>query len=215
MSFVDPDSGASRPGQIIRKSDLDADALQQFRKWFDEAKATGENLPEAMTLATATPDGQPSARTVLLRACDERGFVFFTNYQSRKGRELAANPRATLLFFWERQDRQVVVEGHVEKTTAAESDAYYNSRPRGSRLGAWASPQSQVLTSREELDQRVHEVERKYASLECPPRPPHWGGFRLVPVTVEFWQGQPNRLHDRIRFQRQPNGEWVKERLAP
>jgi len=215
MSFVDPDSGSSRSARTLHKSDLDANPLLQFRRWFDEAVAAGVELPEAMTLATATADGQPSARTVLLRIFDQRGFAFFTNYESRKGRELAANARAALLFFWAPLDRQVVVEGLVEKTTSAEADAYYDRRPRGSRLGAWASPQSQVLASREVLDQRVKEVEAQYTGVEKVPRPPFWGGFRVVPTVIEFWQGQPSRLHDRIRYRRLADGSWMLERLAP
>jgi len=215
MSAVDPPSSSPLAASILRKKDLDPDPICQFRKWLDEAVAAGVHLPEAMTLATTTADGQPSARTVLLRNCDERGFVFFTNYQSRKGRELTGNPRAALVFFWEPLERQVLVEGRVEKSTAAESDAYYDSRPRGSRLGAWASPQGQVLASREMLDERVKQVEAQYANQEQVPRPPYWGGFRVLPTTMEFWQGQPSRLHDRIRYRRGEDGGWVMERLAP
>jgi pyridoxamine 5'-phosphate oxidase len=215
MSFVDPPARSSQAPQILRESDLDADPVRQFRKWFDEAVTAGVFMPEAMTLATATPDGQPSARTVLLRAFDEKGFVFFTNYESRKGCQLGANPRAAVVFFWEPLERQVLIEGRVEKTTSAESDSYYDSRPRGSRLGAWASPQSRVLPNREILDQRVQQMEAQFVGQEQVPRPPFWGGFRIVPAMFEFWQGQPSRLHDRIRFRPQADGRWVLERLAP
>jgi pyridoxamine 5'-phosphate oxidase len=215
MSFVDPPFRSNRAASILHKSDLDPDPLRQFRKWFDEAVATGVCLPEAMTLATATVDGQPSARTVFLRGFDDQGFVFFTNYESRKGKVLTSNPRAVLAFFWEPLERQVLVEGRTEKSTATESNAYFDSRPRGSRLGAWASPQSQVLLNRETLDQRVREVEEQFAGQESVPRPPYWGGFRVVPGIMEFWQGQPSRLHDRIRYGRQDDGTWVMERLAP
>ena len=152
---------------------------------------------------------------VVVRGCDERGFAFFTNYQSRKGAELAANPRAALVFFWEPFDRQVRIEGRVEKVSAAESDAYFHSRPRGSRLGAWASPQSQVLPGRDALDAWVNEMEAKYAGQDVFPRPPHWGGYRVVPELIEFWQGQPSRLHDRLRYQRQADGSWKIDRLSP
>ena len=215
MSFVDPPSRSSRCFPILLQSDMDANPLLQFRRWFDAAVAEKVPLPQAMTLATSALDGQPSARTVFLRDFDERGFVFFTNYDSRKGSELAANPRAALVFFWELQDRQVLVEGRVEMSAAAESDAYFASRPRGSQLGAWASPQSQMIESREILEQCVSDVERQYAGLEKVPRPPFWGGFRVVPTIIEFWQGQPSRLHDRIRYRYQDDGSWLMERLAP
>jgi pyridoxamine 5'-phosphate oxidase len=212
MSSVNP---RTRSGKILREGDMDPDPLRQFQKWFDEAVAAGLTQPEAMTLATATPEGRPSARLVLLRGLDAGGFVFFTNYKSRKGQELAANPWAALVFYWEPLDRQVRVEGRVEKVSAAESDTYFNTRARGSRLGAWASPQSQVLPGREALDQRVRDVEAIYAAEDMVPRPPFWGGYRLIPDMIEFWQGQPNRLHDRLCFRRQPTGRWLLERLAP
>lgn len=214
MSFVDPRSRQSRGDKALREGDLAADPLLQFRRWFEEAVAAGIAQPEAMTLATASAQGRPSARMVLLRGLDPRGFIFFTNYDSRKGCELAENPWAALVFFWEPMERQVRIEGRVEKATEAESDAYFQSRPRGSRLGAWASPQSAVLPDREALDRWVREVEDKYAGQEVP-RPPNWGGFRVVPDLVEFWQGQPSRLHDRLCYRRQPDGSWKVERLAP
>jgi pyridoxamine 5'-phosphate oxidase len=209
MSSVDPPIlGTHQP---LRESEADPDALAQFRRWF--AEAAGLPQPEAMTLATATVDAEPSARMVLLRGLDERGFVFFTNFDSRKGRELLSNPRAALVFYWAAQDRQVRVEGRVEPVSAAESDAYFAGRARGSQLGAWASPQSEVIPGREFLEKRMRDLERRYAGQEVP-RPPHWGGWRVVPEVIEFWQGQPNRLHDRLRYRRQEGG-WSLERLAP
>jgi pyridoxamine 5'-phosphate oxidase len=214
MSFVDPlHSSPSTP--ILRESDVDADPFRQFRRWFAEVTAVGVPQPEAMALATATPDGRPSARMVLLRHFDERGFVFFTNYESRKGQELLANPRAALVLYWEPVDRQVRVEGSVEKVSAAESDAYFAGRPRGSQLGAWASPQSQVLPGREALEKRVGEVETSHEGNDKVPRPPFWGGFRVVPTVIEIWQGQPDRLHDRLCYRRHADGSWRLERLAP
>ena len=167
-----------------------------------------------MTLATATPDGRPSARMVLLKGVDARGFAFFTNYESRKGAELAANPRAALVFFWVQLERQVRVEGRVERLSAEESDAYFASRPEGSQLGAWASQQSAVLPDRGPLEARYEELRAQYEGQEVP-RPTFWGGFRVVPETVEFWQGRVNRLHDRLRYRRQDDGSWVIERLSP
>jgi pyridoxamine 5'-phosphate oxidase len=167
-----------------------------------------------MALATATTDGHPSVRLVLLRGFDERGFVFFTNYESRKARELEHNPRAALVFYWPELDRQVRTEGNVERISAEESDAYFQSRARGSRLGAWASPQSQIIASREVLDRRMEELEAEYREAEVP-RPPYWGGYRVIPASVEFWQGQTDRLHDRLRYRRLEGGSWCLERLAP
>lgn len=214
MSFVDPRSRQSRTEKVFHESEVAAEPIAQFHRWFQEAVAADLPQPEAMTLATATADGRPSARMVLLRHCDERGFVFFTNYDSRKGSELEANPRAALVFFWEPLERQIRVEGRVERTSAAESDAYYTSRPRGSRLGAWASPQSQVIPGRETLDQEMRELEARFGDLEHVPRPVNWGGFRIVPDVVEFWQGQPSRLHDRLCYRRD-GGSWKLVRLAP
>jgi pyridoxamine 5'-phosphate oxidase len=213
MSSVDPK--LSHTAEVLREGDMAPDPIRQFQRWLDAAVAAKLAQPEAMTLATATPDGQPSARMVLLRGCDERGFVFFTNYDSRKGCELAANRHAALVFYWEPMDRQVRVEGSVEKTSAAESDAYFRGRPRDSCIGAWASPQSEVLASREVLIQRVHETEARFAGPDPVPRPPNWGGFRVVPGVVEFWQGKQGRLHDRLRYRRSEDGGWVLERLGP
>ncbi len=189
------------------------DPFLQFSRWFQEALNAGFTEPNAMTLATADADGRPSARIVLLKGYDERGFTFYSNYQSRKGRELAENPRAALLFHWVELQRQVRIEGHVEKASAEESDEYYASRPIGSRIGAWASPQSSVLAHREELEAKLAELAGRYG--DDPPRPPHWGGYRLVPDMLELWQGRPSRLHDRLRYSREGLGLWRIERLAP
>ncbi|HZV05390.1 MAG TPA: pyridoxamine 5'-phosphate oxidase [Gemmataceae bacterium] len=198
----------------LSEADMDADPMRQFEMWFQQAQAANLPEPNAMTLATTTPDGKPSARVVLLKMCDASGFAFFTNYDSRKGRELTANPHAALLFFWPELQRQVRIEGTVERVSEAESDAYFRSRPLGSRLGAWASRQSEVIPDREVLEERVREIMQRYPDGEVP-RPPHWGGFRVRPLTIEFWQGRPDRLHDRLRYQRvQPDG-WRLERLSP
>lgn len=198
----------------LRESDADADPVRQFADWFVQATAAGLAAPEAAALATATADGAPSARMVLVKAADERGFTFYSNYESRKGRELAANPRAALLFYWSELGRQVRVEGSVGRVTAEESAVYVRSRARGSQLSALASPQSRPVEGRAVLEQRVAELRDRYADRELP-LPTAWGGFRLVPATFEFWQNRADRLHDRLRYTRQPDGLWTLERLAP
>ncbi len=197
----------------LAESDVAPDPVEQFRRWFDAALAAGLYEPNAMTVATATPNGRPSARVVLLKGFDERGFVFYTNYEGRKGRELEENPRAALLFYWGELERQVRVEGAVSRVSKEESDAYYASRPRGSRLGAWASEQSRVVEGREVLEGRIGDLEAEYEGREVP-RPPFWGGYRVGPEVVEFWQGRENRLHDRIVYRRQGAG-WEIRRLQP
>lgn len=185
-----------------------------FERWYREALQAQLHEPSAMTVATATPEGVPSARVVLLRGFDERGFVFFTNYQSRKGAELAANPRAALAIYWGPLERQVRAEGLVVKVAPQESDDYFRSRPLGHRLGALVSAQSVVIPNRQHLEQRMAELVGLYEGKEVP-RPEHWGGYRIVPNAIEFWQGQLNRLHDRLRYRRGDEGDWLLERLAP
>lgn len=197
----------------LEQANAALDPSVQFARWFQEALNAGFTEPNAMTLATADAQGRPSARIVLLKGYDERGFVFFTNYASRKGEELARNPCAALLFHWVELERQVRIEGSVAKVAEEESDIYYRSRPLASRLGAWASPQSQVLAQREELEARLAQLSAEYG--EDPPRPPHWGGYRLAPSVLEFWQGRESRLHDRLRYTREGPGQWRIERLAP
>jgi pyridoxamine 5'-phosphate oxidase len=187
--------------------------LQNVREWFEEAAASGIIEAERMALATATPDGRPSVRIVLLKGIDEQGIRFFTNYGSRKGRELAANPRAAATLYWQPLYRAARLEGPVERLTAEESDAYFATRPRGAQVGAWASAQGSVLRGRAELDERVREVEARFP--DTVPRPDFWGGYRLRPDAVELWQGRPDRLHDREHFLLQPDGSWRAERLAP
>ena len=190
-----------------------ADPLQQFERWFQQALAAELPEPNAMTVATVGADGRPSTRVVLIKGYDARGIVWYTNYESRKGRELAGNPHAALQFHWVELERVVRIEGRVEKVDAAESDAYSQSRPLDSRIGAWASPQSQVIASRDVLVANAARYGAQY--LLHPPRPPHWGGFRLVPDRWEFWQGRKSRLHDRLRYRLDEAGTWVRERLAP
>ena len=202
------------------EAELDEAALEStpfalFQRWMTDAERAA--LPEfnAMTLATASIDGRPSARMVLLRGFDERGFAFYTNYQSRKGGELAVNPFASLVFFWAPLHRQIRIEGGVVKVSVAESDAYFASRPKGHQLGALVSPQSQVVKDRAQLEGRMEELREKYDNHEAVPRPEHWGGFRVEPIAIEFWQGRMNRLHDRIRYSRLAGDRWNRQRLAP
>ena len=199
----------------LDEASVERDPFRQFAVWYDAAVAAGVPEPEAMTLATATPDGRPSGRIVLLRGFDARGFCFFTNYTSRKGRELDANPHAAVTFHWAVLERQVRIEGRVERTTAAESDAYFHSRPSTSRIGAWSSPQSEVIPDREMLEAEFARFRAEHVDEASIPRPAHWGGYRLVPDRIEFWQGRPSRLHDRLCFRRDSRGGWILERLAP
>jgi pyridoxamine 5'-phosphate oxidase len=196
----------------LLESDVVADPIEQFDRWFSQAIAAGIREPNAMTLATVA-DGQPAARIVLLKSFDAAGFVFYTNRQSQKGQELAANPRAALVFYWTDLERQVRIVGTTEAVSDAESDAYFASRPAGARIGAWASAQSTVLAGRAELETRVADITARFADGAIP-RPPHWGGYRVVPTAVEFWQGRVSRLHDRLVYQRQATG-WSLERRAP
>jgi len=199
----------------LTKANVDANPIRQFQVWYDEVRAHGVSEQDSisMTLATASQDGDPDARIVLLKSFDDSGFVFYTNYKSRKAKELNENPRACLLFYWAKVWRQVRIEGAVEKVSETESEAYFQSRPLGSRLSAWASNQSEVIDSREILEARFVELQTRFGNNV--PRPPHWGGYRVKPHTIEFWQGQENRLHDRLRYRLQENGVWLIERLGP
>jgi pyridoxamine 5'-phosphate oxidase len=198
----------------LNESDVAANPIKQFDQWWAAAMNSSIDEVNAMTLATASPDGLPSARIVLLKGYDEHGFAFFTNYNSYKGKQLEENPRACLVFFWKELERQVRVTGLIEKLSDAENDLYFNSRPEASRIGAIASPQSQVIPGREMLEALEKELSNQYGGKEIP-RPSHWGGYRVKPVTVEFWQGRPGRLHDRIQYTLQETGSWKIERLAP
>jgi pyridoxamine 5'-phosphate oxidase len=200
--------------QGLSERDVDPDPLVEFRRWYRLAEESGLEQPDAMTLATTTREGAPSARMVLLKGVDDGGFVFFTNYESRKARELAENPRAALILYWSPIRRQVRVTGRVERLPAAESEAYFRSRPRGSRLAAWASRQSSVIPERAVLEDEYRRLEAEYEGGDVP-LPPFWGGYRVSPEVVEFWRGRENRLHDRLRYTRQEGGSWVIERLAP
>jgi pyridoxamine 5'-phosphate oxidase len=195
------------------EKDLAKDPYRQFEQWFQEAVGAKITEPNAMVLSTIGRDGRPSARVVLLKGADGRGFVFYTNYDSRKGRELDGNPRAALVFPWIALERQVIIEGTVKRVAREESAAYFVSRPRASQLAAWASPQSTVIGGRVVLEESYRAIEKKFAGQEVP-LPPNWGGFRLEPEAVEFWQGRRSRLHDRLRYRRETNGDWVVERLA-
>ena len=197
----------------LRKADLAAEPLEQFRRWYADAEAAGMRAPQALALATATKDGAPSVRMVLLKSADERGFAFFTGYVSRKAAELDANPRAALLFHWDPLGRQVRIEGSVERVSAQESDDYFATRPRGAQLAASASRQSSALVNRDELDERVAELDRQHGEGDVP-RPEHWGGYRLMPETYEFWQHRDDRMHDRLRYRRSGDG-WTIDRLSP
>lgn len=212
MALADMRKDYSLAGML--EKDLAKNPFRQFERWFQEAEAAKIPEPNAMTLATTGRDGRPAARTVLLKGCDGRGFVFYTNYESRKGRELDANPRAALLFPWVTMERQITIEGPVARVTREESETYFHSRPRASQLAAWASPQSTAVAGRAVIEESYRVIEKNYEGREVP-LPPNWGGFRLTPETVEFWQGRRSRLHDRLRYRREPGGDWVIERLAP
>ena len=198
----------------LRKSGLDPDPFEQFARWFRDARQAGIPLPNAMTLATSSRAGTPAARMVLLKEADERGFVFYSNDESRKGGELQENPHAALVFYWPPLARQVRIEGRVERVAADEADRYFASRPRGHQLGAHASDQSRVIADRAFLEERLQEVTDRFAGQDVP-RPPHWGGFRVIPEVLEFWQEGESRLHDRLRYRRDGEEGWVIERLAP
>ena len=212
MSVTDRRLEYTRGG--LEEQDLDPDPIRQFATWFAEAEAAGVPEPNAMTVATATRDGRPSARVVLLKGLDERGFVFYSNYESQKGRELAENPRAALTFYWPGLERQVRITGTVERVSRDESRRYFESRPLGSRLGATLSRQSTVIPDRSVLEQEFVRLQNEYADGNVP-LPPYWGGYCVSPTAVEFWQGRPSRLHDRLRYTRQADGAWRIERLSP
>ena len=200
--------------QTLSEKDILKDPFAQFEKWWQEAIHAGIEEPNAMTLATASADGMPDARIVLLKGFDDRGFTFFTNYNSTKGMQLLENPRGALVFFWKELERQVRISGLVSLAPGRISDDYFNTRPEGSRIGAWASPQSEVIENREWLEENERKFQEEWTGREIP-RPPHWGGYMLKPTRVEFWQGRPSRLHDRLLYSLQDNGSWKIERLAP
>jgi pyridoxamine 5'-phosphate oxidase len=214
MSTAIADLRQEYSSQVLLEENIAADPVSQFQIWWQQALESEIVEPNAMTLATASADGMPSARIVLLKGFDKEGFVFFTNYNSYKAMQLAENPKACLVFHWKELERQVRITGLVSPVPEAESDAYFKARPEGSRIGAWASPQSQVIESREWIDNRYEELVQQMASKPIE-RPPHWGGYIVKPVMVEFWQGRPSRLHDRIQYTLQDSGQWKIERLAP
>jgi pyridoxamine 5'-phosphate oxidase len=200
--------------QSLLEQDVDTNPVKQFEKWLQQAMDSGIEEPNAMTLATSTTTGKPSARIVLLKGIKENGFVFFTNYNSKKGKQIHDNPWASLVFFWKELERQVIIEGEIKKTSEKESDEYFAKRPLESRIGAWSSPQSKVIQSREVLEKNVSYYTDKYQSQNVP-RPPHWGGYILIPTLIEFWQGGAGRLHDRLQYSLNDSNSWVIERLAP
>jgi pyridoxamine 5'-phosphate oxidase len=217
MEIVPPEMGSLRQDYTahgFRRADLDPDPIRQFTLWFTDAAQAGIRDANAMSLATATSKGEPSVRIVLLKSFDERGFVFFTNHASEKGKHLEANPRAALALWWVQLERQIRIAGEVERTSREESEHYFHSRPPGSQLGAWVSRQSEVIDSRQILDARLAKMKERYGSGKIP-LPPHWGGYRVKPQVIEFWQGRPDRLHDRFRYTRRPGGQWQIDRLAP
>ncbi|QQS28770.1 MAG: pyridoxamine 5'-phosphate oxidase [Sphingobacteriales bacterium] len=199
----------------LNEESVKSNPFEQFEIWFEEALQEDFIEHNAMFLATATPNGIPSIRTVLLKGFSEQGLIFFTNYHSRKGNELTQNPEAAILFYWDKLERQVRIEGKAERLSESESEEYFNTRPYGSRIGALASPQSQVIASRQQLEEKVKALTEQYDENAVIPRPEYWGGYRIIPQVFEFWQGQTNRLHDRIRYTLQPSGNWLIERLAP
>ncbi len=200
--------------QSLSENEVDSNPFKQFERWWNDATNSGIDEVNAMTLATASVTGLPAARIVLLKGFDEKGFVFFSNYESFKGMQLDENPRACLVFFWKELERQVRITGLVEKTTAAESDAYFNSRPATSRIGAWSSPQSRIINNRQWLEENEKKITEIFEGKAIT-RPEHWGGYRVKPITIEFWQGRASRLHDRIQYTLQDTGDWLIERLAP
>jgi pyridoxamine 5'-phosphate oxidase len=214
MASVPSELRAEYARGTLDEADVSSDPLVTFARWFDDACAAKVPEPNSMTLATAGADGAPSARIVLLKGFDDRGFTFYTNYDSRKGRELAANPRAALCIHWQPLERQVRIEGTVERVSAEESEAYFRTRPVEAQIGAWVSQQSTPIASRQELERLNRELTERFAGAPVP-RPEHWGGLRVVPHAIEFWQGRPSRLHDRILYTRQPDGSWRLQRLAP
>lgn len=199
----------------LAEADVDSNPVEQFKVWFQQALDADLIEPNAMTLATATPDGKPSARIVLLKGVSDRGFVFYTNYESQKGQQLIANPYAALVFLWDKLERQVRIEGRVEKLSLEESAEYFHSRPKASQIGAWTSDQSRVIPNRKVLEQKQAELQERYSGETEIPLPPHWGGFRVIPKRIEFWQGRPSRLHDRLLYNLEEDNSWSIERLSP